>query len=441
MPKEGWLAKQGGGWKNWKHRWFVLDGTTLTYYKDQLRMKKMGEIDLMLAFAIVPNEELKLKNFPYIFSISTPSRVYNISASSSKERDEWIESLLNSKNKKETLIEKEEEEKPISIEDFDIITLLGKGAFGKVLLVRYKRTGEKFALKMVEKKKVIEMEELEHTMTEKNILQKVKHPFLVNLYYSFQSATHLHYVIDYCPGGELYYRLIQEKSFCESRTQFYISQVILALECLHQMNIIYRDVKLENVLICEDGYLRLTDFGLSKENVSGNETTATFCGTPEYLSPEVVLAEPYTNVIDWWGVGIMTYEMMHGQAPFISDNIQQLYQKILYSPVIFPTTSPVSAVCKDFITKMLEKKICDRLSTPEKIKTHPWWNSFDWDALYQKKIPAPFKPDMSQDGKTNFGEEFINEKFDLNEEINNSTSNGIRQDIFGEFTFTRDEPK
>ena len=436
ITKEGWLTKQGGSWKSWKHRMFAIEGHMLTYYKDQLRMKKMGEIDVSLAFSITPNELIKEKKYPNIFSIRTPSRVYNISAASMRERDEWIEALIQAKE--QSIPKPIQQDKTITMDDFNVETVLGKGAFGKVLLVTYKKNNERFALKMVEKKKILENDELDHTMTEKNILQKVTHPFLVNLHYSFQSPTHLHYVIDYCPGGELYFRLIKEKSFPEERAKFYIAQIILALECLHQMNIIYRDVKLENVLICEDGYLKLTDFGLSKENISNDQTASTFCGTPEYLSPEVVLAEPYTNVIDWWGVGIMTYEMMHGHAPFVSDNIQQLYQKILYSPVTFPPTSTISVVCKDFIMQMLEKKIDDRLNTPEKIKGHAWWNQYDWDGLYQKRVQAPFIPDMSENGTTNFHEEFTSEQFDLNDEISDSKIDESQQKLFGEFAYSKE---
>ncbi|ELP92770.1 hypothetical protein EIN_371920 [Entamoeba invadens IP1] len=433
--KQGWLVKEGGGWKSWKRRWFALNGNSLMYYKDQLMMKKMGEIDISLAFSITPNDETKIKHYQNLFLIRTPSRVYNISATSEQDREEWINVLTQcTKSVTEQLVV--EKEQPITMNDFDIVTLLGKGAFGKVLLVKYKRTGEMFALKMVEKKKVIEMDELEHTMTERNILMKVKHPFLVNLYYSFQTTTHLHYVIDYCPGGEMYFRLTLEKSFSEERTQFYIAQIILAIECLHQLNVIYRDIKLENVLMCEDGYLKLTDFGLSKENVKSDDRSETFCGTPEYLSPEVVLAQPYTNVIDWWGIGIMTFEMLHGQAPFVSDNIQQLYQRILNADVAFPSSSIASPPCRDFINKMLQKKIEDRLNTPEKIKSHMWWNGFNWDDLYQKKIQASFKPDLTNK-ENNFDQETLDEHFDLQEEINSSKDPNVDQTAFGEFTFKR----
>ncbi|KAL7720676.1 Protein kinase C [Entamoeba marina] len=434
MTKEGWLVKQGGGWKSWKRRWFVLENKTLFYYKDQLRLKLMGEIQICLAFSIAANDDISTKHFSHVFSIRTPSRVFHISASTDAERDQWINTLLDSVHPEKS----QPQSKSISIDDFDVVSLIGKGAFGKVMFVKYKETGEGFALKMVEKKRVVEMEEIEHMMTERNILKRVKHPFLVNLYYSFQTGTHLHYVIDYCPGGELYFHLLKEKSFTEDRTKFYISQIILALECLHQMHVIYRDVKLENVLICADGYLRLTDFGLSKEHITSQDTASTFCGTPEYLCPEIVLAEPYTNVIDWWGVGIMTYEMMHGSAPFVSDNIQQLYHKILYSPVSFPATSQASMACRAFISSMLEKKPEERLNTPEMIKSHPWWKGFEWDELYQKKYPAPWKPDLERNGLSNFEEDYINEKIDIEKEYLESSPVCDDKDLFKEFGYSRD---
>jgi serine/threonine protein kinase len=220
----------------------------------------------------------------------------------------------------------------------------------------------------------------------------VTHPFLVNLHYSFQSPTHLHYVIDYCPGGELYFRLIKEKTFPEERAKFYIAQIILALECLHQMNIIYRDVKLENVLICEDGYLKLTDFGLSKEGVTNENKTSTFCGTPEYLAPEVVIGKDYSEQVDWWGIGILIYEMLHGNAPFTSSDIQELFQRIISDEVVYPNAAFPSQPCKHIIDSLLIKEPEKRLIQPNLIKSHPWFTGFDWDGLYQKKLSPPYIP-------------------------------------------------
>ena len=230
---------------------------------------------------------------------------------------------------------------------------------------------------------------------------------------------------------------MKEHTFTEERAKFYVAQLVIALQYLHAMNVIYRDVKLENVLICEDGYIKLTDFGLSKENVSDGDRSSTFCGTPEYLSPEVVLGEDYTNAIDFWGVGVMTFEMIHGEPPFESDNIQQLYHKILYNPLVFPVTSTASPVCKDFINQMLQKKVEERLNTAEKIKNHPWLKEYDFDGLFQKRLPAPWKPTLEENGCNNFDDTFTSEKVDIKQDYEESRMDDSKQQVFGDFTYIK----
>ncbi|EDR25968.1 hypothetical protein, conserved [Entamoeba dispar SAW760] len=428
---QGWLMKEGGSWKSWKKRYFELDNDTLSYYKEQDKKTLMGIINLSLATHIIAVDNYH-KKYENIIRICTPSRTFHLSAANEEDRLLWLTSIIchsqqsniyKSKITKETVTQK----------DFDVKCLLGKGAYGKVFLVEMISTHEIFAMKTIEKKQIIEYEEIEHTMSERRILSKLRHPFLVNLYYSFQTPTHLFYIIDYCPGGEFYYYLQKNGKVSEEDAKFYAAQILLAIEHLHSSNIVYRDIKPENILIGADGYLRLTDFGLSKENVTKENTTNTFCGTPEYLAPEVVIGKDYSEPVDWWGFGILIYEMIHGHAPFTSEDIQQLFQKIIHDPVIFPNVSYPTADCKRCIQDLLVKDPEKRLTNPNNIKSHPWFKGFDWEGLFQKKLSPPFVPVLKDKTDTsNFNEDIINETAKIDEgEVVDS------KDYFNDFTYCK----
>ncbi|KAL7721144.1 Protein kinase C [Entamoeba marina] len=351
--KCGYLMKEGGKIKTWKKRYFELDKSVLYYYKDDSKKTLMGTINLALATHILAIDDYH-KKFNNIIRIGTPSRNFHISTPNDEERLEWLSSII-CHSEESNICKPRVSKVPVTQNDFNHICLLGKGAYGKVFLVQMKNSEEYFAMKTIEKKQVIEYEEIDHTMSERRILSKLHHPFLVNLHYSFQTPSHLFYIIDYCPGGELYYYLQKKRKVPEQDAKFYAAQVLLAIEHLHSSKIVYRDIKPENILIDSDGYLRLTDFGLSKENIGKENTTATFCGTPEYLAPEVVIGKNYSESVDWWGFGILIYEMVHGNAPFTSADIQDLFQMIIHNSLTFPSDSYPSTECKECISKLLEK--------------------------------------------------------------------------------------
>jgi len=281
--------------------------------------------------------------------------------------------------------------KRIGIQDFDLLTVIGKGSFGKVLQVRKKDTGKIYAMKVLNKKNIIDNGELEHTRTEKNILQKLIHPFLVNLNYSFQTPDKLYFIMDYINGGELFYHLQKEHKFTPVRVKFYCAEIILGLEYLHNSGVIYRDLKPENILLTEDGHICMTDFGISKEGLlADNDRTATFCGTPEYLAPEVLEGKEYTKAVDWWSFGTLMYEMLTGLPPFYSQDVQQMYFKIMHAKLEIPDT--VDSETRSILIGLLERDPHKRLADANMIKAHSYFKGMDWEKLLRKEIPAPFVP-------------------------------------------------
>ncbi|KAI9138445.1 kinase-like domain-containing protein [Paraphysoderma sedebokerense] len=284
--------------------------------------------------------------------------------------------------------------KPLSAADFDLLKVVGKGSFGKVLQVRKKDTGRIYAMKILNKKDIIERQEVAHTLSERNVLVQANSPFLVGLKFSFQTPDKLYLVLDYMNGGELFYHLQKEQVFSEQRVKFYTAELVLALEHLHKHGIVYRDLKPENILLDSTGHIALTDFGLCKENLSFDQTTNTFCGTAEYLAPEVLTGTGYNKSVDWWSLGILLYEMTAGLPPFYSENVNVMYQKILHAEIQFP---PVfSEHAKSLIIGLLTRDPSRRLGAPPHdaaaIKSHPFFANIQWDKLARKQIKPPFKP-------------------------------------------------
>ncbi len=234
--------------------------------------------------------------------------------------------------------------KTISLDAFSIIRVVGKGSFGKVFLVRDKAKQTLHALKVLKKDYIIKKNQVEHTKTENSVLKYVRHPYIVGCSMAFQTADKLFFVLDYCAGGELFFHLGKVGRFEEPRAKFYAAQITLALSYVHSCNIIYRDLKPENVLLDEAGNIRLTDFGLSKEGVRDHSTGATsFCGTPEYIAPEVLLRQGHGRAVDWWSLGALLYEMLTGLPPFYSRNREVMFEKIMKAQLTFPAfITPVS---------------------------------------------------------------------------------------------------
>lgn len=311
----------------------------------------------------------------------------------------------------------------LTIEDFDLLKVLGKGSFGKVMLVKKKddATATLYAMKTLRKAALVKRNQLAHTSTERTILQNIHCPFLVHLVYAFQTADKLYMVLDYMAGGELFFWLKKEKKFSESRCRLYAAEITLAIEALHSADIIYRDLKPENILLDETGHIRLTDFGLAKGgiSVSGAEGgTKTFCGTPEYLAPEILENKGHGKAVDWWALGTLLYEILTGLPPFYDTNVQRMYHKILHEPLKFPKSEgrQVSEEAKDLLRGLLERRVANRIGSgptdAQELKRSRFFSQLDFKKVYNKEYPAEFIPPAasSQTDVKNFDAEFTNEK-------------------------------
>lgn len=302
------------------------------------------------------------------------------------------------------------QKKPLTIDDFDLLKVVGKGSFGKVMQVRKRDTQRIYALKTIRKAHIVSRSEVNHTLAERTVLAQIDNPFIVPLKFSFQSPEKLYLVLAFVNGGELFHHLQREGKFDLNRSRFYTAELLCALECLHEYNVIYRDLKPENILLDYTGHIALCDFGLCKLNMKGQEKTNTFCGTPEYLAPELLLAQGYTKVVDWWTLGVLFYEMLTGLPPFYDENVNEMYRKILQDPLRFPEDMDREA--KSLIQGLLERNPEKRLGVngAAEIKAHPFFAQIDWRRLMAKKYAAPFKPAVeSATDTSNFDQEFTSE--------------------------------
>uniref|UniRef100_A0A3P9PYD3 Serine/threonine-protein kinase Sgk1-like n=1 Tax=Poecilia reticulata TaxID=8081 RepID=A0A3P9PYD3_POERE len=254
--------------------------------------------------------------------------------------------------------------------DFDYLKVIGTGSFGKVLLARHRKQGGYYAVKALDKQTIIKRNEQRHVMVERSVLLKgLKHPFLVGLHFSFQTPKTLYFVLDFANGGELFYHLQREGSFPEPRAAFYAAEIAAALGYLHSLSIVYRDLKPENVLLDSEGHVMLTDFGLCKEGVAVGGITHTFCGTPEYLAPEVLLGQPYSLAVDWWGLGAVLFEMLSGLVSLTGLSFASLFSASLTHWI---GLRPLS-----------------------ELKEHQFFASINWDDLIARKVRPPFIPKVT----------------------------------------------
>ncbi|KAK6108383.1 Protein kinase domain family protein [Brugia pahangi] len=450
---EGWLMKRGEHIKNWRPRYFVLfkDGALLGFrakpdpdqpLPDPLNDFTVKNVQLMKVERPKPNTFL-VRGLQWTTVIE---RMFN--AESAEIREGWInaikvvsDSLKESESEMDTEIMEESSilsevnrqitttheqlkmsvnsggrdmmsmadaaeaarRDKISLEDFEFLKVLGKGTFGKVILCKEQRTRKLYAIKILKKEVIIQKDEVAHTLTENRVLQRCKHPFLTQLKYSFQTPFHLCFVMEFANGGELFFHLQQNRIFSETRTQFYGAEIILALVgYLHANNIIYRDLKLENLLLDKDGHIKIADFGLCKEDISFGDRTRTFCGTPEYLAPEVLEDNDYGRAVDWWGVGVVMYEMMCGRLPFYSKDHEKLFELILTGAIRFPSklTAPARALLTGLLVKDPNQRLGGGPEDAQEIMQHEFFNNIDWEKLYRKEITPPFRPNVQSDTDT-----------------------------------------
>uniref|UniRef100_W5L3R7 protein kinase C n=1 Tax=Astyanax mexicanus TaxID=7994 RepID=W5L3R7_ASTMX len=313
----------------------------------------------------------------------------------------------------------------LGLADFDLIRVIGRGSYAKVLLVRLKKNEHIYAMKVVKKELVHDDEDIDWVQTEKHVFEQAStNPFLVGLHSCFQTESRLFLVIEYVNGGDLMFHMQRQRKLPEEHARFYAAEICIALNFLHEKGIIYRDLKLDNVLLDQDGHIKLTDYGMCKEGIRPGDTTSTFCGTPNYIAPEILRGEDYGFSVDWWALGVLMFEMMAGRSPFdiITDNPdmnteEYLFQVILEKPIRIPRSLSVKAasVLKGFLNKDPKERLGCQVQTGfTDIKSHTFFRSIDWDQLEQKQVTPPFKPQITDDyGLDNFDTQFTNEPVQL----------------------------
>ncbi|KAF4662583.1 hypothetical protein FOL47_006179 [Perkinsus chesapeaki] len=283
----------------------------------------------------------------------------------------------------------------LTLDSFDLRATVGTGTFGRVRVVKVKDASDRspMALKMLKKSEVIRLKQVEHVKAEKRILSMIEHPFIVNLLTTFQDDKRLFMLMEYVNGGELFSYLRREGRLPNDSGKFYAAEIVLAFQYLHNMNIIYRDLKPENLLIDCHGHVKVTDFGFAKVV---EDRTWTLCGTPEYLAPEIIQSKGHGKSVDWWALGILIFEMLAGYPPFYDENPFGIYQKILSGKIDFPRHFDVKA--KDLIKRLLVHDRTKRYGClkngADDIKKHKWFKNVEWEQVFARQLTPPFIPNV-----------------------------------------------
>ncbi|XP_038063886.1 serine/threonine-protein kinase N2-like [Patiria miniata] len=332
----------------------------------------------------------------------------------------------------------------LTMDNFRCISVLGRGHFGKVLLAEYKNTGELFAIKALKKGDIIAREEVESLMCEKRIFEtanSMRHPFLVNLFACFQTEAHVCFVMEYAIGGDLMMH-IHTDVFSEPRTVFYTACVVLGLQYLHENNIVYRDLKLDNLLLDQEGFLKIADFGLCKEGMGFGDRTSTFCGTPEFLAPEVLTEPSYTRAVDWWGLGVLIFEMLVGESPFPGDDEEEVFDSIVNDEVRYPRflSTEAIAIMRRLLRRNPERRLGSSRRDAEDVKKQAFFRNVKWEELLMRKSPPPFAPNIAHpEDVSNFDEEFTQERPILTPPARDPRSiTEDEQDYFKDFNYIAD---
>jgi len=407
----GFLLKRGKSFPHsWKRRFFTLQGAQFFYYADESRSVLLGGGMCLSAS--------KWEGKQYgITMLCESGRRYSLICDTAHDWNMWLKafrhavtlSLKSIKGfsigaRKQPKQQQQQHAKVVTLEDFRLLSTVGKGGFGKVLTVQkvtdsHEDSGKIYAMKILKKQHVVDTRQVNSTKAERRILEAIEHPFVVKLRYGFQSNTKLYMVMDYYSGGSLFYHAERMGSFPEDSVRFFAAEITLALDHLHQRGIIYRDLKLENVLLDSEGHLALTDFGLSKDSCRKDDLTTTFCGTPIYVAPEVIERKPYSFGIDWWALGVVMFELISGRVPFMSRDRRRMFQKIVHCPVEFNELFSLDAqsVIDGLLTKDPKLRLgCTRESSGS---TGVLASDFfadhgfsDEGQIYRKELCPPFKP-------------------------------------------------
>ncbi|XP_037948954.1 serine/threonine-protein kinase N isoform X7 [Teleopsis dalmanni] len=329
----------------------------------------------------------------------------------------------------------------LSIENFRMLSVLGRGHFGKVILSQLRQNNQYYAIKALKKGDIISRDEVESLLSEKRIFEvanAMRHPFLVNLFACFQTEQHVCFVMEYAAGGDLMMH-IHTDVFSEPRAVFYAACVVLGLQYLHENKIIYRDLKLDNLLLDTEGYVKIADFGLCKEGMGFGDRTGTFCGTPEFLAPEVLTETSYTRAVDWWGLGVLIFEMLVGESPFPGDDEEEVFDSIVNDEVRYPRFLSLEAIAimRRLLRKNPERRLGSSERDAEDVKKQAFFRSIGWDDLLLRRVKPPFVPTINHlEDVSNFDEEFTSEKPHLTPPKEPRLLTDEEQHFFKDFTYT-----
>ncbi len=333
-----------------KHRKKIIECVAKGYYEATRKEINFCELDdkSLKHTVTLKKEKKKDQNFSRMLTENLSS-VFAYLYESKESSSENVKSKLK---RSSTLLSNDSLYKEVKLEDFQMIKVIGRGSYGKVCLVEFKPNGELYAMKSLKKDILIDQEQIESTLLEKKILESMDHPFIVGLVFCFQTEDRLYFVMPFLRGGELFQHLRRFRIFDEEKVRFYASQIGLALDHLHNYGYIYRDLKPENILMDDEGYLKIADFGMAKQFKEKDEKAMSFCGTPEYLAPEIITGVGHNKTVDWWSFGILIYEMLCGIPPFYSENLEKMYEYITNAELRFPKKIKISADAEDLITKV-----------------------------------------------------------------------------------------
>jgi len=298
----------------------------------------------------------------------------------------------------------------VNINQFELLKVLGEGSFAKVFLVRKKNgenLGQLYAMKVL-KKASLKVCDRKRTKIERDILAQIRHPFIVSLHYAFQTEGKLYLILDFLRGGDLFTRLSREITLNEQHVKFYLAELVLALDHLHSLGIIYRDLKPENILLDGEGHLCLTDFGLSKESLGKSEKTYSFCGTVEYMSPEIIGRRGHSSVADWWSMAVLMYEMLTGKLPFHGSSRQETMTKIMTSKLTLPKfMSPAAhSLLRALFKRLPEQRLGFGVNGVDNLKSHDFFRNINWNKVYRREIKPPFQPDLNSEVTSYFEDRF-----------------------------------
>ena len=329
------------------------------------------------------------------------------------------------------------EEERITPSSFVCLALLGKGSFGEVYLVRKTNTNVKYAMKVLRKERIMGQNLLKYAIAERNILSLIHHPFIVKLNFAFQTSTKLFLILEYCPNGDLGKHLLIEKRFCEKRAKFYLCEILLALEYLHKKDIIFRDLKPDNIVLDEEGHCKLTDFGLSKEGVKEDQKAQSFCGSLAYLAPEMLKKKGHGKAVDWYLLGVIFYEMLIGVTPFFTLRKEELFHNIEFGELNIPEF--ISSEAAELLRKLLErdpnKRLGGGIRDAQEIKDHPYFKDVNWDDIYNKKV----KPPIFMNYMSNMIHYYHKERLFANEDLFNKASDITSPNKFNGWSFINNE--